>query len=175
MKSPLYPQSPPQFIHFVEGSRAKICLVYVHPKDQWERKTKACDILDDQSNVFLARSALFKMFNIEDDTSSYTLRTCAGVSETAGQRAKGFLVESADGSTSLVLSTLIGSDQLPDNTAEITTPSVVKYHLHLRSLASKIFSLDLKVKILLFLGRGIIQAQNVMEQHNGPPRAPFAQ
>lgn len=156
-------------------SCAKISLVYIYPKGKPETKTKAYAILDDQSNRSLARSAFFEMFNIEDNTSPYTLKTCAGVSETAGRRAQGFIVESADESTSLVLPTLIECDQLPDNRAEIPTPSVVKYHPHLKSLASEIPPLDPKAKILLLLGRDIIQAHKVIEQRNGPPRAPFAQ
>ena len=156
-------------------SCAKISLVYVYPEGQPERKMRAYAILDDQSNRSLAKSAFFEMFDVDDDTSPYTLRTCAGVSETAGRRAKGFIVESADERTCLALPTLIECDQLPDNRAEIPTPAAAQYHSHLKSLASKIPPLDPKAKILLLLGRDIIQAHKVLEQRNGPPHAPFAQ
>lgn len=53
-------------------------------------------ILDDQRNKSLARSAFFKMFNVADDASPYTLKTSAGISETMGPRARGFIVESAE-------------------------------------------------------------------------------
>lgn len=72
-------------------SCAKICLVYVYPKAQPGKRTTAYAILDDQSNRSLAGSSFFEMFDIADDTSPYTLRTCAGVSETAGRRARGLL------------------------------------------------------------------------------------
>nr|XP_020483745.2 uncharacterized protein LOC109978925 [Labrus bergylta] len=156
-------------------SCSKICLAYVYPKGQPERKTKVYAILDDQSNRSLARSAFFKMFDIVDDTSPYTLRTCAGVSETAGRRARGFIVESADERTSLTLPTLIECDQLPDNRAEIPTPGAARYHSHLKSLATEIPPLDPKANILLLLGRDIIQVHKVHEQRNGPLLAPFAQ
>lgn len=84
-------------------------------------------------------------------------------------------MESIDEKTSLVLPTLIECDQLSDNRAEIPTPSVVKYHPNLKSLASKIPPLDPKAKILLLLGRDIIQAHKVLEQRNGLARSPFAQ
>ncbi|XP_063743151.1 uncharacterized protein LOC134866887 [Eleginops maclovinus] len=156
-------------------SCAKICLVYVYPKNQPERKTRAYAILDDQSNRSLARSSFFELFSIADNTSPYTLKTCAGVSEAAGRRARGFIVESADEKTSLALPTLIECDQLPDNRAEIPTPAAVKYHPHLKSLTSKIPPLDPRAEILLLLGRDIIQVHKVLEQRNGPPHAPFAQ
>ncbi|KAI4896990.1 hypothetical protein NFI96_001373, partial [Prochilodus magdalenae] len=156
-------------------SCAKICLVYVYPKNQPEKKTRVYAILDDQSNRSLARSSFFEMFNIADNTSPYTLKTCAGVSEAVGRRARGFIVESADEKTSLALPTLIECDQIPDNRAEIPTPAAVKYHPHLKSLTSKIPPLDPEAEILLLLGRDIIQVHKVLEQRNGPPHAPFAQ
>lgn len=142
-------------------SCAKICLVYVYPKGQLEKKVRAYAILDDQSSRSLARSAFFEMFNIADDTSPYTLITCAGVSKTAGLGARGFIVESADEKTGLALSTLIECDQLPDNRAEVPTPAA-RYHPHLKSLVTKIPPLDPKAEILLLLGRDIIQVHKVL-------------
>ena len=156
-------------------SCAKICLVDIYPKHQPEKKKRAYAILDDQSNRSLARSSFFEMFDIADNTSPYTLKTCAGLSEVTGRRANGFVVESTDGKTSLALPTLIECDQLPDNRSEIPTPAAVKNHPHLKSLTSKIPPLDPKAKILLLLGRDIIQVHKVLEQRNGPPHAPFAQ
>lgn len=145
-------------------SCAKICLVYIYPKAKPEKKTRAYAILDDQSNRSLARSSFFDMFNIAGDTSLYTLRTCAGMTEAAGRRARGFVVESADERTRLTLPTLIECDQLPDNRAEIPTPAAVKYHSHLRSLASKIPPLDPQAEVLLLLGRDLIQMHKVLKQ-----------
>lgn len=85
-----------------------------------------------------------KRFNIADNTSPYTLKTCAGVSEAAGRRARGFVVQSADEKSSLALPTLVECDHLPDNRAEIPTPAAAKCHPHLKSLASKIPPLDSK-------------------------------
>ncbi|XP_037609979.1 uncharacterized protein LOC119478948 [Sebastes umbrosus] len=161
-------QSPPQLAQ----RSVETALQGNHVPDQPEKKASAYAILDDQSNRSLA---FFKMFDIADDTSPYTLRTCAGVSETAGRRARGFIVESADEKTSLALPTLIECDQLPDNRAEIPTPAAAMYHAHLKSLATKIPPLDPKAEILLLLGRDIIQAHKVLEQRNGPLHAPFAQ
>lgn len=62
---------------------------------------------DDQSNMSLARSEFFDMFNIQGPAAPYTLTTCAGVAETAGRRAHGYIVESADGKMSWPLPTLI--------------------------------------------------------------------
>ncbi|XP_060793215.1 uncharacterized protein LOC132896416 [Neoarius graeffei] len=159
----------------ITKSCSKICLVDVYPKDQPEKKARAYAILDDQSNRSLARSSFFEMFDIADNTSPYTLKTCAGVSEAAGRRARGFVAQITDGKSSLALPTLIECDQLPDHRAEIPTPAAVKYHPHLKSLTSKIPPLDPKAEILFLLGRDIIQAHKVLEQRNGPPNAPFTQ
>ncbi len=115
------------------------------------------------------------MFKVADNTAPYTLRTCAGVAQTEGRRADGFIVESFDGKTCLALPSLIECNLIPNNRTEIPTPEAAQYHSHLRSVASKIPSLDPKAKILLLLGRDLIQAHKVMEQCNGPQHAPFAQ
>lgn len=108
-------------------SCTKICPVYVYPKGQPEKKARAFAILDNKSNGSLTRSAVSKIYNIADGTSPYTLRTCAGVSETVGQTARGFIVESADEKTSLSLPTLDECDQLSHNRAEIPTPAAARY------------------------------------------------
>ncbi len=115
------------------------------------------------------------MFKVADNTAPYTLRTCAGIAPTEGRRADGFIVESFDGKTCLALPSLIECNLIPNNRTEIPTPEAAQYHSHLRSVASKIPSLDPKAKILLLLGRDLIQAHKVMEQCNGPQHAPFAQ
>lgn len=38
-------------------------------------------ILDEQSNVSLARAEFFDMFNVDNTLEPYTLKTCAGVME----------------------------------------------------------------------------------------------
>ncbi|XP_067250257.1 uncharacterized protein [Chanodichthys erythropterus] len=161
--------------HSSGKSCSKICLVNVYPKGEPQNKQKVYAIIDDQSNRSLARSAFFEMFNVADNTAPYTLRTCAGITEAEGRRAEGFMVESFDEQTRLALPSLIECNLIPNNRAEIPTPEAAKYHNHLKSVASKIPCLDPKAKILLLLGRDLIQAHKVLEQCNGPQYAPFAQ
>ncbi|XP_021332949.1 uncharacterized protein [Danio rerio] len=156
-------------------SCSKICLVNVYPEGEPHNKRKVYAVIDDQSNRSLARSAFFEMFKVEDNTAPYMLRTCAGIAKTEGRRADGFIVESFDGKTSLALPSLIECNLIPNNRSEIPTPEAAQYHSHLRSVASKIPSLDPKAKILLLLGRDLIQVHKVEEQCNGPLHAPFAQ
>lgn len=63
-------------------------------------------ILDDQSNVSLSRSEVFDMFNIRGAVMTYTLKTCAGMVETAGRRGQGFTNQSVIGEISIPMSTL---------------------------------------------------------------------
>ncbi len=156
-------------------SCSKICLVTVYPKGEPQNKQRVYAVMDDQSNTSLARSAFFEMFKVPDNTAPYTLRTCAGVTQTEGRRADGFIVESFNGKTCLSLPSLIECNLIPNNRTEIPTPEAAQYHRHLRSVASKVPSLDPKAKILLLLRRDLIQAHKVMEQCNGPQHAPFAQ
>ncbi|XP_072564870.1 uncharacterized protein, partial [Paramormyrops kingsleyae] len=156
-------------------SCSKICLVNIYLEGQPERKIKAYVILDDQSNKSLARSTLFDMFGITDYASSYTLKTCSGVSDVIGRRAKGLVVESIDRKTCLSLPTLLECDELPDNRAEIPTPDAAAHQPHLKALASMIPAMDPNAQILILLGRDIIQVHKVLEQRNGPLGAPFAQ
>ncbi len=128
--------------------------------------------MDDQSNRSLARSEFFNFFQIRGLDSPYTLRMCAGVTETSGRRATGFIVESLDGTTSVMLPTLIECNHMPDNRSEIPTPAAAQHHPHLKSIAHKIPHLDPETQILLLLGRDILQVHKVREHRNGPPNAP---
>lgn len=106
-------------------SCSKICLVSVNPKKQADKKLKVYAIMDDQSNRSLSL-LFFDAFNISmDNLVPYTLKTCTGVSETAGRRASNFIIESADGQSSLHLPTLTECNTLPDNCSEIPTPDVI--------------------------------------------------
>lgn len=78
-------------------SCSKICLVSVYPKEHPEKKIRMYALLDDQSNLSLARSAFFDIFTIQSDACPYTLKTCSGTTNSAGRKASGFIIESADG------------------------------------------------------------------------------
>eukprot|EP00079_Xenopus_tropicalis_P024746 XP_012817710.2 PREDICTED: uncharacterized protein LOC100485864 [Xenopus tropicalis] len=156
-------------------SCSKICLVTVFPSGQRERAVKMYAVLDEQSNRSLAKSDFFNIFNIKTTVAPYTLKTCAGVTETAGRRATNFIVESFDGKTQLPLPALIECDMLPDDKEEIPSPEVAYYHLHLRPIANLIPAIDPEASILLLLGRDILQAHKVHEKINGPFNAPYAQ
>ncbi|KAI2663492.1 Acid-sensing ion channel 5 [Labeo rohita] len=132
-------------------------------------------ILDEQSNRSLARSEFFEIFKISGNSYSYTLKTCAGHTETAGRRASGYTVASVDNKISIHLPTLLECNQIPNVCTEIPTPEAAFHHVHLKRITDKIPPLDPDAKILLLLGRDILQVHKVREQISGPGDAPFAQ
>lgn len=73
------------------------------------------------------------------------------------------------------LPTPIECNNMPDDRAEIPTPDVARWHTHLKPIAHCIPSLDPEARILLLLGRDILQVHKVREQRNGPSNAPYAQ
>lgn len=115
------------------------------------------------------------MFDLKDEDSPFTLRTCAGVSEMSGRRGTGFIAQPLDGSLSVPLSTLIECNHMPDDRLEIPTPDAAKHHAHLQSIANLIPELDCDAQILLLLGRDDLQVHKVRDQRNGPNNAPYAQ
>ena len=132
-------------------------------------------MLDDQSNRSLARSEFFDKFGIHSNSSSYILKTCAGVMECSGRKAAGYHIEAWNGGVSLALPPLIECNDISDNRAEIPTPEVAPHHSHLNCLAEEIPPLDDKAQILLLLGRDIIRAHKVRKWINGPNNSTFAQ
>ncbi|XP_073714235.1 uncharacterized protein [Misgurnus anguillicaudatus] len=160
---------------FCGKSCSKICLVNVYPKGQSEKKVRMYVLLDDQSNVSLARSAFFDIFKIQGDVCPYMLKTCSGMTESVGRRASGFVVESLDGEVCLSLPTLTECDLIPNNRDEIPTPEIAHNHIHLQAVADQIPPLDHNAEILLLLGRDIIQVHKVRAQCNGRHNDPFAQ
>ncbi|XP_060745195.1 uncharacterized protein LOC132858752 [Tachysurus vachellii] len=156
-------------------SCSKVCLVKVFPESHREKALKMYAILDDQSNRSLARSEFFDLFGITECSVAYTLKTCAGTVETEGRQARGFQVESFDGSIVLRLPVLLECNEIPDNRSEIPTPEVVRNHRHLKHLARYIPEPDHHIPIFLLLGRDMIRVHKAHKQVNGPPNAPFAQ
>ncbi|XP_062413903.1 uncharacterized protein LOC134105319 [Pungitius pungitius] len=156
-------------------SCSKICLVKVFKSSRPDRAVSLYAILDDQSNRSLARPEFFDLFKEEGPRSPYSLKTCAGVTETAGRRASDYQIKSLDGQLCLPLPTLIECNQIPNNRSEIPTPDSALHHAHLTSVAHQIPELDHKAPILLLLGRDIIRVHKVREQINGPHDAPYAQ
>lgn len=140
-----------------EKSCSKICLVNVYPCSTPNEKRKMYTILDDQSNVSLARSPFFDMFNLHGEALPYTMKTCSGTVSTQGRRAHGFAIEGINRKVSITLPILTECNQIPNNRHTQIPP------------------LDPSADILLLLGRDVIQAHKVCRQINGPNEAPYAQ
>ena len=156
-------------------SCSKICLTKIYPKGFKNKAIKAYVILDDQSNRSLARPEFFELFGVESTPFSYHLRTCSGIIETYGKKAEGFQIESLDGNVLISLPSLLECPEIPNNRAEIPTPSAVLHQPHLHHIARHIPELDPEAEILLLLGRDVLRAHKVRQQINGPHDAPFAQ
>ncbi|KAL0161725.1 hypothetical protein M9458_045450, partial [Cirrhinus mrigala] len=94
---------------------SKICLVKVYPQGHRESATKVYAIIDEQSNKSLARSDFFEIFNDKSPPSPYTLKICAGSTQTFGRRACGYMIESLDEKTCNPLPVLTECNELPNN------------------------------------------------------------
>ncbi|TKS65471.1 hypothetical protein D9C73_028149 [Collichthys lucidus] len=156
-------------------SCSKICLVNVYPCSAPSEKRKMYAILDDQSNVSLARSSFFDIFNLHGEALPYTIKTCSGTVNTQGRRAHGFAIEGINRKVSITLPILTECNQIPNNRSEIPTLEAAAAHPHLSHVATQIPPLDPSADILLLLGRDVIQAHKVRRQINGPNEAPYAQ
>ncbi|KAL4008122.1 hypothetical protein ACER0C_001974 [Sarotherodon galilaeus] len=142
---------------------SKICMVKVYHSTAPQTKRKMYAILDDQSNVSLACSPFFDMFNVHGEAFPYTMKTCSGTTNKTGRRAHGFVIEGVDGKMSIPLPTLTECNQIPDNRSEIPTPEAAAAHHHLAHIAAQIPPLDPEADILLLLGRDVIQAHKHLD------------
>ncbi|XP_034053860.1 uncharacterized protein LOC117533931 [Gymnodraco acuticeps] len=115
------------------------------------------------------------MFSDQSPSAPYTLRTCAGVKESAGRRASGYEVESLDGTVHIPLPSLIECNDIPNNRNEIPTPDVALNHAHLKSVAHLIPDIEPQAPIMLLLGRDVIRVHKVRKQMNGSHNQPYAQ
>ncbi|XP_014829410.1 PREDICTED: uncharacterized protein LOC106907997 [Poecilia mexicana] len=154
---------------------SKICLARVYPNGESDKAIKAYVIIDEQSNRSLAHSSFFDTFGVQGPAASYSLKTCSGMSENMGRVASDFCIESMDGKTVQLLPSLLECNEIPDNRAEIPTPSAALYHEHLKPIAHLIPELEPDVPIMPLLGRDIIRLHKVHKCINGPPEAPYAQ
>ena len=141
---------------------------------QPDTKIKAYVVIDDQSNCSLAKFQLFKRLNLDGETSTYTLRTCAGTTLMEGRCAKSLVIESLDGRKTH-LPTIIECNAIPDSKEEIPTPAVAMAHPHLRPIADKIHEVRPESEILLLIGRDVPPLHKIRESRNGGGNAPWAQ
>ena len=107
-----------------DRSCSKIFLVKVFPAGHRVKALKLYSIIDEQSNRSLVRPQFFDMFKDQSPSAPYTLRTCAGVKQSAGRRASGYEVESLDGTVRVPLLSLIECNDIPNTREEIPTPEV---------------------------------------------------
>ena len=156
-------------------SCAKICLIKAYPAGRRDQAVKMYAVLDEQSNNSLTKREFFNLFGVKASPAPYTLKTCAGTTETSGRRVDNFMLESMDGKLQLPLPTLIECDMVPDDRSEIPSPDVAEQHSHLQPVANKIPAVDPDAPILMLLGRDILRVHKVREQINGPHNAPYAQ
>lgn len=156
-------------------SCAKICLIIAYPRGRKDKAVKMYAVLDEQSNKSLAKTEFFNLFDVKASPTPYTLKTCAGTTETYGRRVSDFMLESMDGKLQLPLPTLIECDMVPDDRSEIPSPDVARLHPHLRPVANRIPAVDPDAPILVLLGRDILRIHKVREHINGPHNAPYAQ
>ena len=132
-------------------------------------------MIDDQSNCSLAKPRLFDQLNLQGDRLPYTLKTCAGTTQTEGRRAKGLVIESLNGHVQHQLPTITECDDIPDSKDEIPTPDVARAHPHLHQIADQIPEVQSSVDILLLIGRDVPPLHKVRESRNGRGNSPWAQ
>jgi hypothetical protein len=85
------------------------------------------------------------------------------------------VVESLDHSVQLQIPAVTECSHLPDNREEISTPDVAQNYSHWHDIMQHIPPLDDNTKIMLLIGRYVIQAHYVLDQRVGPPGALYAQ
>jgi hypothetical protein len=90
-------------------SCSKICLVNVYVSGRPETKVKSYVVIDDQSNGSLAKSELFDRLNVHDQTMTYSLKTCAGVTQIRGRCSKRLILESLDGTKNTIYQALLSA------------------------------------------------------------------
>ncbi|XP_061180594.1 uncharacterized protein LOC133189205 [Saccostrea echinata] len=159
---------------FSGRSCAKAVLVDVYPKGRPSKRLRLYALVDDQSNTTLGRSELFDYMDVPNSQiHSFTLTSCAGRIHSSGRRASDLMIAAVDGSIVMELPTITECNEIPDKRHEIPTPEVVNHHPHLRDLSLP--PLDTDAKILLLIGRDLIQAHHIHDQRVGPKDSPFAQ
>lgn len=99
-------------------------------------------ILDDQSNISLAKTEFFEIFNIQGPSILYILTTCAGVVNVYGRRAHGYVVEPLTGEISINLPSIIECSNVPNSRAEIPKPEAAYHHSHMWAIAHEIPTLE---------------------------------
>ncbi|XP_033733157.1 uncharacterized protein LOC117322392 [Pecten maximus] len=156
-------------------SCAKTILVKVYPKGEPDKSIRLYAIIDDQSNMSLARTAFFDSFGENSQYTEYTMASCSGLNSSSGRKAQGYVVESMDGDFALDLPVLLECDNIPNNRNEIPTPEAAHFHSHLRDISQHLRPLDRNADILMLIGRDMPAAHHIIDQRIGPSDGPYAQ
>ena len=92
-----------------------------------------------------------------------------------GRAAHILVVESIDGQTCVDLPTVLERDDIQENYSEIPTQEVASHYTNLHDLAQEFEPPDESRKILLLIGRDLIDAFVVLDQRTGPSNTPIGQ
>ncbi|XP_033752106.1 uncharacterized protein LOC117335931 [Pecten maximus] len=160
---------------FKGKSCAKIVLVDAFHQDRPTDRIRLYAMIDDQSNMSLAKSQLFDQLGIKGKQHNYVLSSVSGVSKTTGRDSTKVIVEPVDRSISLDIPILLECDRVPEIRDEIPTPEVAENYAHLRDVAKCIPPIDNTAHILMLIGRDVIRAHHVLDQRIGPSNTPYAQ
>lgn len=110
----------------------EITLVNIYPSGQYNKSRRMYAVLDDESNLSLAKSEFFDMFDTHGTEAPHNITTCMGATQAYGRRAHSYVIGSLDKTACLQLPTLIECDNLPNNKLEIPTPEAAYHHTHLK-------------------------------------------
>ena len=160
--------------NFHGRSCSKTLLVRIFPNGHPERAVKVYAIIDDQSDRTLVKSDLLDTFGDFSPPLPYTLESCSGKTAVTGRRAKGYTVQSLDGTATMTLPEMIECNDIPNVRSEIATPDVANSHPHLCGIADQIPPMD-SAEISVLIGRDLVQAHVVDQQIVGAENAPIAQ
>ena len=155
-------------------SCAKICLAKAYLEEKPNHVITTYVIIDDQSDGSLINGNLLERLGVQQDKSTYAVKTVNGLQEVHGRKLAGLVIESMDSTVSIPAPTLFECNNIPGDVAEIPTPEVAAAFDHLRPITSMIPPLNKEADIAILLGRDAPQFHKVREVINGKDDQPWA-
>ncbi|KAK3727739.1 hypothetical protein QZH41_005198 [Actinostola sp. cb2023] len=148
--------------------------VWLHHRDNPEKRTEVYAILDDQSDVCFITENVCEELGLQGPELKLELGTMHAVESVNTQRIDGLVVSRHDKQVEISLPKSYSRYQIPARREQIPRPEGAQQWKHLRHIAKKIppYREDLKIGILI--GNNCVQAIKPRDVIPGKPKDPYA-
>jgi len=148
--------------------------VWIHHKDDTDRRVKACAVLDDQSDTCFIPDDVTNNLGVTDRAVKLEQGTMNTIENIDTQRIDGLIVSCFDGQVDITLPKAYSRRHTPGLCRQIPRPGTARNYEHLEKIADEIPPYDEHLSLGLLIGNNCMRALKPKSVVPGKSNDPYA-